>query len=223
MALLSKRDAEFLRGHFNDRLEGPVRLVYFTQTIACQFCRETEQVLREVADLSDKVTLEVYDQIVDKAKAEALGIDKIPGTAVIGASDHGVRFFGIPSGYEFTSLVESIVDVSRGRTSLGAHTLKQLARLTKPVHIQVFVTPTCPYCTSAVRLAHSLAVASDMIRADMVELIEFPQLANKYHVQGVPRMVVNETTMFEGAVPEPLFVAKVLEAAGLQVEPEEKP
>jgi len=73
-------------------------LVFFTQTIACQFCRETEQVLREVADLSDKISLEVYNQITDKDKAEALGIDKIPGTAVIGAADYGVRFFGIPSG-----------------------------------------------------------------------------------------------------------------------------
>lgn len=220
MALLSKKDADFLRGHFADKLEGPVTLVYFTQTIACQFCRETEQVLREVADLSDKITLQVYNQITDKDKAEAFGIDKIPGTAVIGARDYGVRFFGIPSGYEFTSLVEDIVDVSRGQTSLSAQTLELLAKLTEPVHIQVFVTPTCPYCTSAVRLAHSLAIANDQVRADMVESIEFPQLANKYHVQGVPRTVVNETTSFEGAMPEPLFVARVLQGAGVLSEAE---
>jgi glutaredoxin-like protein len=214
MALLSKKDADFLRGHFADKLVAPVRLAYFTQTIPCQFCRETEQVLREVADLSDKVTLEVYNLITDKDKADALGIDKIPGTAVLGAKDYGVRFYGIASGYEFTSLVEDIVDVSRGQTNLSARTLELLAKLDQPVHIQVFVTPTCPYCTSAVRLAHSLAIASDMVRADMVESIEFPQLANKYQVKGVPRTVVNETSSFEGAAPEPLFVAKVLHGAG---------
>ncbi len=220
MALLSAKDADFLRGHLADKLVGPVRLVYFTQTIACQFCREAEQVLREVADLSDKVTLEIYNQITDKEKAEALGIDKIPATAVIGAKDYGVRFYGIPSGYEFTSLVEDIVDVSRGQTSLSTRTLELLARLKEPMHIQVFVTPTCPYCPSAVRLAHSLAIASDLVRADMVEAIEFPQLANKFKVQGVPRTVVNGAASFEGAFPEPLFVARVLQAAGAMTEDE---
>jgi len=66
-----------------------------------------------------------------------------------------------------------------------------------------------------VRLGHSLAIASDKIRADMVEAIEFPHLANKYGVQGVPRTIINENTTIEGSVPEPLFVAKVLEAVGL--------
>jgi len=126
-----------------------------------------------------------------------------------------VRFFGIPSGYEFTSLVEDIVDVSRGQTSLSAQTLELLAKLTEPVHIQVFVTPTCPYCTSAVRLAHSLAIANDQVRADMVESIEFPHLANKYRVQSVPKTVINEDTFQEGAVPEPLFLARVLQGIGV--------
>lgn len=220
MALLSKKDADFLRGHFADKLVAPVRLAYFTQTIPCQFCRETEQVLREVADLSDKIKLEVYNLITDKDKADALGIDKIPGTAILGAVDYGVRFYGIPSGYEFTSLVEDIVDISRGQTNLSARTLVLLAKLHQPVHIQVFVTPTCPYCTAAVRLAHSLAIASEHVRADMVESVEFPQLAIKYQVKGVPRTVVNETSSFEGAVPEPLFVAKVLHGAGAMTEEE---
>jgi glutaredoxin len=80
------------------------------------------------------------------------------------------------------------------------------------VHFQVFVTPTCPYCPQAVRLAHKLAIESDLIRADMVEAIEFPQLSNKYHVHGVPRTVINETVHQEGAAPEPMLLAKLLEA-----------
>jgi len=60
-----------------------------------------------------------------------------------------------------------------------------------------------------------MAIASENITADMVEAIEFPHLANKYRVQGVPRTVINETTVVEGAVPEPIFVANVLKAVGL--------
>ena len=77
------------------------------------------------------------------------------------------------------------------------------------------MTPTCPYCTQAVRLAHKFAIESDLITADMVEAIEFPHLSNRYGVHGVPRTVINEEFHQEGAAPEPLVLAKLLEAAGL--------
>ena len=212
MALLSDKDQRFLQDHLARSLEKPVKLLCLTQTIACRFCRETEAILRELAELSDKLTVEVYDLVADKQVAEQYDIDKIPATVVMSDIDYGVRFYGIPSGYELTSLVEGIVDVSKGKTSLSQSTLEALERIQQPIHIQVFVTPTCPYCPGAVRMAHSLAIASELITADMVESIEFPHLANKYRVQGVPRAVINEDTFLEGAAPEPLFVAKVLEA-----------
>ncbi|NLG51376.1 MAG: glutaredoxin [Chloroflexi bacterium] len=215
MPLLSDKDRQFLENHFKKNLQSPVTLTFFTQTIACQFCRETEQILQEVAALSDKITLEVFNFITDKEVAEQYWIDKIPATVIRGEKDYGIRFYGIPSGYEFTSLIEDIVDVSRGKAELSDQTLEALKGLKEPVHIQVFVTPTCPYCPAAVRMGHSLAIASDKIRADMVESTEFPHLANKYQVYGVPRTVINESVHVEGAAPEPLFVAKVLQAAGL--------
>jgi len=214
MALLSDKDRKFLVDHLKKELKEPVRLLYFGQTIACQFCRETQQILEEVAALSDKVTLETYNFVTDKDVAEEYGIDKIPATIVIGEVDYGIRFFGIPSGYEFTSLIEDIVDVSKGETNLLDETKEALAALEEDVNLQVFVTPTCPYCPAAVRMAHSMAIASDKVHAAMVESIEFPQLANKYSVYGVPRTVINEDTHMEGAAPEPLLLAKVLQAVG---------
>jgi glutaredoxin-like protein len=215
MALLSDKDRQFLQNHFQQTLVNPVKLVFFTQEIACQFCRETGQILEEVAELSDKITVETYNFVTDKEVADRYGVDKIPATIVMGDVDYGIRFYGIPSWYEFTSLIEDVIDVSRGKTELLPETADALAQIEEPVHIQVFVTPTCPYCPSAVRMAHSLAIASENVRADMVEAIEFPHLANKYSVYGVPRTVINEETHLEGAAPEPLFVAKVKEAVGL--------
>jgi len=215
MPLIRDEDKETIRQEFAEKLVGPVRLVMFTQKIECQFCAETRQIVEEMAALSDKITAEIHNFITDKDKAEAYGIDKIPAIAVIGAKDYGIRFYGIPSGYEFSSLFEDIIDVSRGESGLLEPTKKALAQLKEPVHIQVFVTPTCPYCPMAVRLAHRLALESDLVRADMVEAMEFPQLAIKYRVQGVPRSVINETIHQEGAAPEPLFVAKMMEGLGL--------
>jgi len=88
------------------------------------------------------------------------------------------------------------------------------------VHMQVFITPTCPYCSMAVVLAHQMAVASPMVRADMVEAMEFPQLAIKYQVMGVPRTVINETVHIEGAAPEAAVLEKLREAlAGVGEQP----
>jgi glutaredoxin-like protein len=142
MPLLSEKDAAYLREEFAKNLVHPVRLVMFTQTFACQYCKETEQIVREVADLSDKITAEIYNFVTDADKAKEYGVDKIPAIAVVGERDYGIRFYGIPSGYEFTSLIEDIFDVSRGTTSLSDATRKALEQLTEPVHIQVFVTPT---------------------------------------------------------------------------------
>ena len=215
MALLAEQDRQFLENHFAQTLAAPVKLLFFTQTIACQFCRETGQILEEVAALSDKITLETYNFVTDKEVAERYGIDKIPATVVMSDKDYGIRFYGIPSGYEFTSLIEDIVAVSHGESGLADETIAALDAITEPIHLQVFVTPTCPYCPSAVRLAHSMAIASERVRADMVEAIEFPHLAHKYNVYGVPRTVINEETHLEGAAPEPLLLAKVKEAVGL--------
>jgi len=220
MALLSEQDAQTVREHLAKNLVEPVTLLFFTQAVACQFCRETQQVLEELASLSDKIALQVYNFVEDKETAQQYAVDKIPATVVTGAKDYGVRFYGIPSGYEFASLVEAVVAVSRGSARLSEATLAALAEIEEPINIQVFVTPTCPYCPRAVQMAHSLAVASDKISAAMVEAIEFPHLAQKYGVQGVPRSIFNETTHLEGAVPEALYVAKLMQAAGKITEDE---
>lgn len=219
MPLLSSKDAEQLRQEFGARLVDPVKLVMFTQTFECEFCTQTRQIVEEVAALSDKTSAEVYNFVVDKPVAESYGIDKIPAIAIVAVrdgqdQDYGIRFYGIPSGYEFTTLIEDILTVSKGQTSLKPKTREALSGIAEPVHIQVFVTPTCPYCTQAVQMAHEFAMESEYVRADMVEAIEFPHLASKYRVHGVPRIVFNETVHQEGAVPEPLMLAKLMEALG---------
>jgi glutaredoxin-like protein len=147
MALISEKDADLLRKEFDSRLADPVKLVVFTQERECEYCGETRQIAEELAALSDKITAQVYDLVADKATAEAFGVDKIPAIVPLrvqagGERDYGIRFFGIPSGYEFMSVVEDIFDISNGATSLKPKTKEALAKIAEPVHIQVFVTPT---------------------------------------------------------------------------------
>jgi glutaredoxin-like protein len=189
-----------------------VMLKVFTQETECMYCEQNRELAQDVAALSDLIELEIYDFVKEKETAEMYGIDKIPAISVVSEKgDHGVRFFGIPSGYEFTSLLEAIRIVSTGDHGLSSETVEKLEKIERDIHIQVFVTPTCPYCPRSVVLAHKLALVSDHISADMVEAMEFPHLANKYDVMGVPRSVFNEKDFIEGAVPEKLYVDKIME------------
>jgi glutaredoxin-like protein len=141
MGLLNEADRKTVQGRLEE-MARPVRIVYFTQELECQFCRETGQLLAEVVSLSSRIHLETYDLQVDREKAAQYGVDKVPGTVVEGDQDYGIRFYGMPSGYEFVSLLETIVAVSRADSGLQPATREILAQLQNPVRLQVFVTPT---------------------------------------------------------------------------------
>ncbi len=123
-------------------LKNPVKLVMFTQEFECQYCGETRQLCEEVAELSDQISVEVYDFVADKGKVDEYGIDKVPAIAVVGAKDYGVRLYGIPSGYEFAALLNDVKTVSAGEVELMPETTAFLEGLKEPLHIQVYVTPT---------------------------------------------------------------------------------
>jgi len=213
MEILNKDLREATRQRFRE-LDGRVRLVHFTREPAkdCTFCREAKLMLEEVTGLSDKIELEVHDLEADRETAAAYGIDKVPATVIMGEEDLGLRIFGIPSGYEYQTLIDGIVDVSHRDSGSAEGTRLALRALDKDVRIQVFVTPTCPYCAAAVRRAHRFAIESPRIRGEMIESEEFPSLSDKYKVFGVPKTIVNETVQFEGVVTEDAFLANVLKA-----------
>ena len=210
MAFLTEKDQQFVQNLF-ENMQDNVKLIMFTQKLECMYCRETRQILEEVASLSDKIDLTVYNFQVDKEMADKYNIDKIPATIVEGKKDYGIRYYGIPSGYEFSSLLEDIVDVSKNESGFSPETKAKLAKIDKPLHLQVFVTPTCPHCPKAVRMAHKAAIENDNITADMVEATEFPHLAMRYDVKGVPRTIIAEDYPIEGAVSEMELVEKILE------------
>lgn len=213
MAFLDKKVRADIENIFKG-LRKDVTLRYFTQEMECRFCKETHELLEEVRGLSPRIKLETFDLVRDAEESARYGITKIPALAVMDEKDYGIRFYGIPSGYEFSSLIESIKLVSTGDTLLSPEAKQFLDKLEKDVHLQVFVTPTCPYCPGTVILAHQMAYYSPKVRADMIEATEFPQLSQKFNVYGVPRMVINETGSIEGAASEKMVIAKIAEVVG---------
>jgi glutaredoxin-like protein len=210
MNLIPDDKRALLKNEFKEKLEKPVKILMFTQEIECRFCSDTRQLVQELAALNDKITVEVYDFVADADKTKEYGIAKIPALAIIGEKDYGVRIYGIPYGYELQTLIEAVINVSRGKTDLSDKTKLILAEVKAPVHIQVFVSLTCHHCPVAAAVAHKLAVESDLIRADVIDGSEFPHLAQKYAVMGVPKVIINEKIEFVGAFNEDLFAEHVL-------------
>ncbi len=172
-------------------LKDEVKIVYHGNS-SVQLNDEIFHLLKEVADLSDKVNLEKIDEANELT----------PYFDLVGKNKGTVRFMGIPSGHEFTTLLNSIVLVSTGEHNLSKQSVEFLESLDKPLDLKVFITPTCPYCPMAVFLAHRFAMVSDNVVASMVEAMEFPQLSQKFNISSVPHTIINDKDGFVGAMPE---------------------
>ncbi len=201
-----------MKEEFESKLKDEVRLVTFTQETECADCRETRELVQEIAELSNKIKAEIHNFVKDDEKAKEYKINKVPAVAMTGKKDYGIRYYGVPLGYEFKVFIDNIINISNGATNLTEETKGKLKSISKPVHIQVFVTLTCLYCPTAASLAHKFALENDLVRADVVDVSEFPHLGQKYSVMGVPKTVINEQTEIVGAIPEAQFIAHVLHA-----------
>jgi alkyl hydroperoxide reductase subunit AhpF len=120
-----------------------VKLLVFSQSlVAAELCQQNEQLVREVAALDDRLSVEVLNPAIDRERTESYGVTRVPAIAVEGAKDYGLRFFGIPSGYEFSNFIDAIIVASTGEPALSEETRTALGALAEDVHIQVFSTPT---------------------------------------------------------------------------------
>jgi len=210
VGLIPDDKKELLKADFKEKLVDPVKIVMFTQEFECQYCSQTRELVQELAPLNDKIMVQILDFVRDSAIAKEYAIDKIPALAIIGKRDYGVRIYGIPYGYELQTLIDAIITVSNGQTDLSENTKSILKEVKNPVHIQVFVSLTCPHCPAAAAVAHKLAVESPLVKADVIDASEFPDLAMKYNVVGVPKIVINDKIEFVGAFNEDLFAEHVL-------------
>jgi glutaredoxin-like protein len=181
-------------------VKDPVSVSFFTQEFECRSCADAHSFVEEVSSLNRQIQLSVYDFVRDRAKADELGIDKVPAIALrdAGGRGLGVTFFGTPGGYEINSFLGTLIEASGKREPLPPAVASRVAAINRDVHLQVFVSLTCPYCPGAVSLAHRLALESGRVRADMVDAQLFPHLAQKYQVSGVPRIVINESHSLVG-------------------------
>ena len=188
------------------RSQASSRLVLVSGASASGTSNETRELAEALVAAADgKVRLDVVE-----VPLGATG-EELPRMTIarVGETPR-IEFRGLPSGYEFATLVDAVERVSSAH-QLSPESAESLAALEREIEVMVFVTPTCQYCPSAASVANRMAVASERVRAVTVEANEFPALSARFGVQGVPMTVVNGEASFVGALPEPAFVSRVLE------------
>ena len=191
-------------------LPAPVRLVFFTQTFGCDTCLPARQAVDQIASLSDQITVEEHNFVLDTDEVTTHRIERVPAVAVVGDRDLGLRFYGVPGGYEMASIVDAVLLAATGDVGLSPESLAAIAVVDRPIDLKVFVTPTCAFCPQAVSMAYRLAAASDQITASAIEATAYPDLVRQYQVTGVPKTVVDGQIEILGAQPEEIFVREVL-------------
>lgn len=172
------------------------------------YFNDIKGMLQELSELSDKIKVEIKE--LNDTNLE-------DGPAIIITSEYvkgEVVYFGLPSGYEFGSFLEAIRIAGTGLkiSNLMKDLIEKLEKNNKELLLEVFVTPSCPHCPTSALVSYRLGIASKKIRAHVFEAIEFPDLANKYNVSGVPHTVINKGEgEYIGGYPEPYAIEKIKE------------
>ncbi len=204
MAILSDSDAAEVTKIFG-ALVRDVHVKVYTQKLECPTCTDTETILRELDGLSERLKVSFLNPQTDSEEASRDGVERVPALIVTDATHCRVKFYGTPSGYEFSSLLTTIIDTGGSEEPLTEGTIQFLSDLDTDILMQVFVTPTCPHCPGAAVLASRMARYSSRVRSEVIEANEFPELSRKFRVQGVPRTIVNGIFYVEGSISETMM------------------
>jgi glutaredoxin-like protein len=220
MALIDEVTKGQIRERLAKTLTGPVELRLYRRPdtgrlilpggVGCSTCNEAEELARTLTEAApDKLQLTVIDTRLETGEVEA-----VPSLTVSAPGEEGrISFQGLPAGYEFATLLDAIERTSGRGDGLSPEVAERFGELDTEVEVMVFVTPSCPYCPGAAAVANRMALASPRVHAIVVEANEYPELAQRHQVQGVPRTMVNRSGAFVGALPEPKFVESVLRLA----------
>lgn len=198
-----------LREVFND-LAGEVTIALFTGE-NCDSCADTKSYMEETAALSEKIHFVEYDLMRDADKAAAYQVELVPSIVLLDGSGayRGIKFNGIPAGHEINSFIPALLEVSGTVSQLPADLTERITAIKKPINIKVFITLSCPHCPGAVLKAHKLALMNSNIQAEMVEAQTFPELANRFNVSGVPKIVINDQHELLGNQPLEAFLQMI--------------
>jgi len=208
--MLDDKTKEVIKDRMKE-MDGVVTLLFFKSEDAnqCKYCNDIVALYTELKELSNGKLLlkELSKSNPEYSENE---IEETPATVILGKEKRFIRYYGIPAGHEFGAFLQILIDVSKGRPDISKDFEQKIKSIDFPVRMRVFVSPTCPHCPGAMKVAHDFALINPNIKGDVYEVTEFMSLATKYNVSGVPKTVINEIVDLVGAYPPDAVIQKIL-------------
>ncbi len=205
-----------------EHLKNPVRLILFTRDAGCETCPEALSLVRAIKARSPMIALELYDQVMDRDKAQQYGVRYVPAVVVQGGNGRMVRFYGLLESVFLRILLDTIVGVSNRKIWFPENIRRTLSHLEKDVPIQVFVETDCVECRPVAETAIGLGCENDLIAADIIIASDFPDLIKKYSIKKLPKTVFGANLHMDGHVTESQFLEMIFEAEGVQTGPDKR-
>ena len=201
--MLSEDVKRYLKSKFENLIE-PVEIQL--QKDSSELSEKVEKLISEIASLNEKINFRVVKDM-DCSLIPCISINTE-------RKDFGIRYAGVPEGGEFNVFVDTIEMVSRNEYHLTERTVEFLEEIDKPVEIKVFVTTSCGWCPPAIQKAYSFALASDYIKAFVIDCYAFPDVAMKYNVSAVPKIVINDKAEIIGPKDENEILGHIFSVLG---------
>jgi glutaredoxin-like protein len=216
------KDQDEIAQKFDAELAGSVKIDFFTERnlgitlpgkTPCEYCKPTREMLQELAGLSDLISFRLHYFEDNPPEKAMFGIERVPGIVLRGRTQSYLKFYGLPGGTAFPMFLESIIDISRNEVLLSEESVQSLETIAEDISLRVFVTPTCQYCPAMMRAAFQMAMVSPHVRAEAIEITEFPELAERYQVRAVPLTVIADQVAIPGMVDEKDVVKELMKLA----------
>ncbi|PRX30387.1 glutaredoxin-like protein [Orenia metallireducens] len=181
-------------------LNNDVKILFFTKDIDCSICKKTEEFLKNLVQLSDKLSLKVYNYRVDKSKSEEYDVHKAPAILILDkqGNESGIRFYTKPTDHQLEAFIKSLLLVSGNGAELPERLEERVAKIDEMVHIQIFADKESPDASQLAEMTNQLALANKKIRADMIETTIFDNLADNYNISRLPKVMINNKREFVG-------------------------
>ncbi|MFA5049810.1 MAG: thioredoxin family protein [Candidatus Micrarchaeia archaeon] len=210
--MLDKNAKNQLEKKFKE-LKNPISLILFISSKQnVNYCSEFQNFLEELSLLSgSKISLKIYSIESDIMRAKQYNISNAPALIIMGMQKRNLIYHGLPAGHEFIPFIQTLIDISKDESLLSKDLKNKINSIDFPVNIKVFVSPTCPYCSAAMKTAFDFAMINPKITSEVFEVNEFVEIGEKYGVMGVPKTIVNETLELTGAYPPDILIGKILE------------
>jgi len=226
MQLLNEEVKQQIKQILDNEVKNPVKVVLFTRAFGCQTCETAEQLMKEVSEINpEKVQLEIVSTATpegeERAKQYGLDPNRVPAIVILDkdGNDRGIHYIGLPAGLEFSTFINGLVLASLDELQMDERTKELINQINQPLDVRVFVTTSCGYCPQAAITAYQFAVASPNVVANVYDAQENPDLAQKYQVVGVPKIVITKqgsdepVVEFVGAQPPDYFLSYLIQAA----------